>query len=733
MQKARNLLNEYSRDFTPPPQFLLPSEPPTLDEDAVGGTASDSVSSSLVPIDVIDIDITEPSTFPSARTQQKVSSRWENGVKVATPIKTYEPNLSSSRYLKKPLIWLRRNFEIALPLAKWSSGLIFDLATGKVVEREQVRANELLRVISGLGPAIIKGGQALASRPDLLPKVYLDELQKLQDDVPRFEDSTAFRIVKEELGVEFTELFEIIGDGPVAAASIGQVYKATLKATGETVAIKIQRPDCEETIALDLYILRWWSGIANILTQGILKRDVNVQSIIDDFGELIYREIDYVAEAANAQRFSEIYANLPISIFVPKIYSALTTSKVLTMEWVDGIRLTDTAALQQYGLDKEELVDSLVQCSLRQILDNGFFHADPHAGNMLATRDGRLCYLDFGMMGYASEEQRNGFLLAVVHMVNRDWNSLVVLYQKLGFIPMSEDATLIEEALEKALPDVLNADVSELNFKNVINKLGDVFYTFPFSLPPFYISIIRCLGVLEGLAIQVDPKFRIISDAYPYIASRLLTDSQADMQEALKRLALNKDGELRWDRLESLLEEAQSSAGYDVADAIDKLSDYLLRDEADALAQQLSEQVVELVDTLGNDTIEYVLNILKGFATNDERSLVLALRALQVQLGVATGQVGRSSDSQQMNDLMPEIPETLQRAGRIITLLTGGIETDEKSIAIYVQKYLPIFRKIANEPKFRKLGAEITAQLVDRLFSRTIRMTFGVKAGAESG
>ena len=116
------------------------------------------------------------------------------------------------------------------------------------------------------------------------------------------------------------------------------------------------------------------------------------------------------------------------------------------------------------------LIDSLVQCSLRQILDNGFFHADPHAGNMLATKDGRLCYLDFGMMGYASEQQRNGFLLAVVHMVNRDWTSLVRLYQRLGFIPESEDLSVIEEALEKALPDVLNADVSELNFKNVINR-----------------------------------------------------------------------------------------------------------------------------------------------------------------------------------------------------------------------------------------------------------------------
>ncbi|GMH81844.1 hypothetical protein TrVE_jg5379 [Triparma verrucosa] len=741
LNKARSLLEEYSRDFTPPPQFLLPAELQDFSQDA---SPVDGTSGSVSAIDAIVVSPPEQDANPipnaakvsaeddGLRTQQKVSSRWENGVKVATPIKTYSPN-QNPRYLKRPLIWLKRNLEIALPLARWSSGLIFDLATGKVTEREQVRANELLRAINSLGPAIIKGGQALASRPDLLPKVYLDELQKLQDDVPRFEDHVAFGIVKEELGVDFTELFEIIGDGPVAAASIGQVYKATLKATGETVAIKIQRPDCEETIALDLYILRWWSGIANILTQGILKRDVNVQSIIDDFGELIYREIDYVAEAANAQRFNEIYANLPISIFVPKIYSTLTTSKVLTMEWVDGLRLTDTAALQQYGLDKEELVDSLVQCSLRQILDNGFFHADPHAGNMLATRDGRLCYLDFGMMGYASEEQRNGFLLAVVHMVNRDWNSLVVLYQKLGFIPMSEDATLIEEALEKALPDVLNADVSELNFKNVINKLGDVFYTFPFSLPPFYISIIRCLGVLEGLAIQVDPKFRIISDAYPYIASRLLTDSQPDMQEALKRLALTNEGELRWDRLESLLEEAQSSAGYDVADAIDKLSDYLLRDEADALTQQLSEQVVELVDTLGNDTIEYILNIFRVGISGDERSLVLALRALQTQLATATGAASRSSDSnQQMNDLMPEIPETLQRAGRIIALLTGGIETDEKSIAIYVQKYLPIFRKIANEPKFRKLGTEISAKLVDRLLSRTIRRTLGVNGNGRT-
>jgi len=141
------------------------------------------------------------------------------------------------------------------------------------------------------------------------------------------------------------------------------------------------------------------------------------------------------------------------------------------------------------------------------------------------------------MMSYAAAPQRNGFLLAVVHIVNRDWGELTKVYQKLGFIPPGTDVKPIELALEDALPDVLSADISELNFKNVVGELGDIMYTYPFSLPPFYISIIRCLGVLEGLAIQVDPKSRIISEAYPYVANRVLTDdTQEELREALRRL-----------------------------------------------------------------------------------------------------------------------------------------------------------------------------------------------------
>ena len=440
---------------------------------------------------------------PNDVSGQKIVTRWARGVKVAEPLVKYDPAQTERRLFRQPTKWLLRNVQIALPMGLWAAGVISDDVLRNRSNR-RARARQLTGAISNLGPAIIKGGQALASRPDLLPSEYLMELQKLQDDVPRFSNALALQTVQDELGLDdFNEVFELVEPEPIAAASIGQVYKARLRENGETVALKIQRPSCEKIIALDLYVLRWWSGVYNWIFK-ILNRDIDLQSIIDDFGELIYREIDYVAEAANAQRFNELYAGLTPDVFVPKVYSDYTTNKVLTMEWVDGVRLTDRASLQRFGLDESKLVDTLVQCSLRQILENGFFHADPHAGNLLACPDGRLCYLDFGacllsnhrvcvvfvcflrpltpfvlhegMMSYAASNQRNGFLLAVVHIVNRDWEELVKLYVRLGFIPQGTDLRPIEIALEDALPDILSADITELNFKNVINELGDIMY-----------------------------------------------------------------------------------------------------------------------------------------------------------------------------------------------------------------------------------------------------------------
>eukprot|EP00593_Proboscia_inermis_P009848 CAMPEP_0171322374 /NCGR_PEP_ID=MMETSP0816-20121228/114915_1 /TAXON_ID=420281 /ORGANISM="Proboscia inermis, Strain CCAP1064/1" /LENGTH=418 /DNA_ID=CAMNT_0011820831 /DNA_START=1334 /DNA_END=2590 /DNA_ORIENTATION=- len=402
------------------------------------------------------------------------------------------------------------------------------------------------------------------------------------------------------------------------------------------------------------------------------------------------------------------------------------------MEWVDGFRLTDSANLDANGLDRVKLVDTLIQCSLRQILENGFFHADPHGGNLLACADGRLCYLDFGMMSYAAAEQRNGFLLAVVHIVNRDWNELVNLYVKLGFIPEGTDLTPIEQGLENALPDVLNADVTELNFKNVVGKLGDIMYTYPFSLPPFYIAIIRCLGVLEGLAIQVDPQSRVISKAYPYVASRVLTDSQGELKEALKRLALTNDGHIRWDRLEGLLDKAQDSRGYDVTLALDQLSDYLISAKGEQLLSDLADEIVEGAESLGVEVAGYILEASQALLSSDELSVVTAFRRVQtlIESRVSTeSSIDNDGTSPSIQEVLPPLTPTMERILKIASLIGAqvGGAGDDSSLED-VTKFVPLIRKLSSEPRLQRTASEIIARLGERVLSRSLRLAFGLPA-----
>ena len=295
--------------------------------------------------------------------------------RVAEPAVRYDPIGDYSKFFAQPVRWIKRNIEIFVPLTLFVLSVLRDILVGEEEKNRGKRAEEVLEIISKQSPALIKAGQALASRPDLLPKEYLDSLQKLQDRCPAYPTSTAVALFEQELGIPFESAFDLDSPEPVAAASIGQVYKGRLKSNGAKVAIKIQRPNCEEAIAIDLFVLRWYAQLLQYLLK-LFGRDINVVSVIDDFGDLIYREIDYRAEAVNAQRFAELYASIP-DVFVPKVYTDLSTSKVLTMEWVDGARLSDRKSIEAMNLDNSKFVDTLVQCSLRQILENGFFHADP--------------------------------------------------------------------------------------------------------------------------------------------------------------------------------------------------------------------------------------------------------------------------------------------------------------------------------------------------------------------
>lgn len=342
------------------------------------------------------------------------------------------------------------------------------------------------------------------------------------------------------------------------------------------------------------------------------------------------------------------------------------------------------------------------------------------------------------MMSYADVKQRNGFLLAVIHVVNRDWGALVRLYQRLGFIPEGTDPRPIEDALELALPDVLNAEISELNIKNIFNKLGNVFYTYPFSLPPFYISIIRCLGVLEGIAIQVDPTARVVSKSYPFVASKVLTDKQEELQVAFQQLVFTKDGRaLRWDRLESLLDEAKDSSSYDVTAALSLLSDYFVSsdefDEAtEARLSDLATQIVEAADSLGSETVKYVLEASRALAINDEVAAVRAFRSLQNLLKQQPLPSGNPRDI--LNDVdgvrqrigrdirgaLPEATPSMLRFSRILSLVVGGSGESDPS------KFVPIARKLAQDPRVRRTASEVVARLGERVLSRGLRAAFGL-------
>ena len=677
----------------------------------------------IIPIGASESAERTGATLADLMTQKPSSSKVrEVSWRVAEPEIKYDAMRQQEELYTQPLRWLTRNVQLFVPLSFFILAVVFDIVLGKEKARRQKRADELLDVISKQSPAIIKAGQALASRPDLFPKEYLDSLQKLQDRCPAYPTERALAQFEGEVGLPFDEVFTYsLPLEPVAAASIGQVYKGRLKSNGAEVAIKIQRPDCMASISTDLFVLRWYSGLAERLLRAV-GRDISLVSVIDDFGELIYREMDYRAEAINAQRFAELYASIP-DVFVPKVYPDLSTGKVLTMEWVEGARLSDKAAISRMGLDSSKFVDILVQCSLRQMLENGFFHADPHGGNLLAMPSGKLCFLDFGMVSYVESSQRYSIIEAVVHLVNRDFAALAGLYRRMGFIPEDVDQEPLVLALEKALPDVLNASVGELNIKAIINKLGDVMFRFPFSLPPYYISIIRCLGVLEGVALQADENFRIIEDAYPYIASRLLTDSAEELQAALQQLLFEKDGEEpRWDRLEELLERAGDVSDYSTDEAIDRLVAYLASDNeaGTRLRGVIKKQVVENADVFFERGAEVLSTQLRGggsallgtaawLATKSQEGSVAVIEELLSLMSSNSPESGPT--------LVGE--ERLAKATKILRLLAQTEVLD-----------IRLARKVLKEPLVAQMVSEIVSTVLERNSGRVVDVV--VSGGRES-
>ncbi|KAK9052896.1 hypothetical protein SSX86_029526 [Deinandra increscens subsp. villosa] len=463
---------------------------------------------------------------------------------------------------------------LALYRAAYISFEVFKLSVGHFFIHDiKKRSEKFCDTLIRLGPFYIKLGQALSTRPDILPSVYRNELAKLQDQIPPFSTKVAIRSIEDQLGAPISEIFADISPEPVAAASLGQVYKAHLH-TGELVAVKVQRPGMSLYLTLDALLFNMIGGQLKRFAKA--RKDIIVA--VNETVRHMFEEIDYILEGQNAERFAAIYGfrdsqqedTYPNQkwVKVPKIYWNYTRKAVLTMEWLDGIKLNNDAALKAASLNRKELIDKGLYCSLMQLLEVGFFHADPHPGNLVATKDGALAYFDFGMMGDIPRHYRVGLIQVLVHFVNRDSLGLANDFLSLGFLPEGVDMQLVSDALKVSFGDGTR---QSQDFQAIMNQLYDVMYEFNFALPPDYALVIRALGSLEGTAKTLDPQFKVVESAYPFVIGRLLVDPSPDMRKILRELLIRNDGSVRWNRLERLVaaisEQSSNKSGEDDKDA----------------------------------------------------------------------------------------------------------------------------------------------------------------------
>lgn len=650
------------------------------------------------------------------------------------PLVGYDAEKIIHHYDRRPLEVGWRLNALSLPLLGWYMGLLMDKTLGvddqEAIQRKRGMELRLHLVRSG-SVALIKSGQALSLRPDLIKnKIWAEELGKLVDAVGSFPDVDAMNIMSSQLSDllpriqaapstnktrkrksstssklnrittkdPILSLFEFDNDNrAVASASIGQVYKAKIRRGaaleaaigknaadywgGRIVAIKIQRPNAAAAASLDMYLIRravmWLSKF----------RGGDLPAIADQFGMQLFGELDYIREANNNERFKALYGHWN-NVEVPEPCNELTRSKVLVQEWVDGKK---GPWLGNSGID---MVRIGLKCSVDQLLHTGLFHSDPHRGNLLQTPEGNLAFLDFGMMADVTEGERYGLIGLIIGLQNKDLPLITENLLELGFL---EDTTQIDELIPRLRKAVKNATggtgkASDLSFSRLQAELDNISRenVLRFKTPPFFTIIIRSLTILEGFALSVDPKFRLVRGSYPYVLAQLLSpeDDQAT-PEALEKLLIRlltvngEQKEVEWERLTDFLRLAQKAAStYDPSldDSDDKVN--LSRQTIDMFLKFLTSKtglflkkplVIELAETID------------AMASTGEANLMRVSRGLLRPLPGGNGPV----NTKRMEELRMFV-ETLQNALVMEHSIAGDGRARIESILSFLKEVVAV-------------------------------------------
>lgn len=393
-----------------------------------------------------------------------------------------------------------------------------DGSTSKM-RRLEKQAVWLRENLVALGPTFIKIGQALGTRGDLLPLSYIKQLSILQDQVPAFPTAEAYARIEAALGRSVLEAYAEIDAEPIAAASLGQVYRARLH-DGREVAVKVQRPNLKEIISFDIAILYRLVKLTNRFFPRA-NENADWEGMLREFYRTIFEELDYAREGRNADRFRYNFRDWR-AVRVPTIHWSHSASHVLTMEFIRGTKVIDLEALRARGISPVKVNRLMVRAYLKQLLEDGFFHADPHPGNLLVMDSGHLAFFDFGMTGRITPRLQSQMIDAFFHVVSRDVHGLGQDIINLNFLKPGVDPETIRPIVEGLFEHYLNLKLGEVNFKELTYDLAEVMYEYPFRLPANFTYVMRALMTLEGIGIVTDPEFSFFETAKPYAKEFML-------------------------------------------------------------------------------------------------------------------------------------------------------------------------------------------------------------------
>ncbi|KGG08344.1 ABC1 kinase family protein [Prochlorococcus marinus] len=413
---------------------------------------------------------------------------------------------------------------ISLLINLWIDNIRFTIFQTKKNKKSRVqikRARWFTNQLIKLGSAFIKIGQLLSARPDLIPNTWIQELSKLQDQVPNFSFAQVEETIKVELGSKFNEIDQIISD-PVGSASLAQVHKATLK-NGKKVVFKVQRPNLKELFIIDLGIMQQIAGL--LQKNKNWSRGRNWVEIAKECRKVLMKELDFNCEAQYAARFRQQFLD-DENIEVPEVIWDLSSEKVLCLSYLEGTKISDLEKLQSQEIDLPKIAEIGAISYLKQLVNYGFFHADPHPGNLAVSNEGKLIFYDFGMMGNISNNLQTRLGGMVKAAALRDASSLVSQLQQAGLISKDIDVGPVRRLVRLMLKEALTPPFSP----NIIEKLsGDLYelvYETPFQLPVDLIFVMRALSTFEGVGRMLDPGFNLVSVTKPYLIELMTSNNQ---------------------------------------------------------------------------------------------------------------------------------------------------------------------------------------------------------------